>query len=305
MTNNFFRPQSPTVTIVIPVFNQEAYICKTIESVLSQTYKNIECIVVDDGCTDGSIEIAKSFGNKISILRQVNQGQAAALNAGWKAAKGEVLGYLSSDDLIDSNAISLLVKKLNEKQSPSVVFSEYRLIDSSGNFIKDVDILFEDYEDMLRTFTCPIGPGALFDRELFYKSGGWNIKLRQIPDFDFWIRIGSYSDFLKIPQKLSSFRVHANSQTFSISDVNKANESIEVAFSLVSSQVIDSSLALEFLASAYCFSSCLHLKSGRFSVGIKRYLQSLKYSPKISFSPETLKRILGSIFSRIKYRNGI
>ncbi|MEQ1665009.1 MAG: glycosyltransferase [Bdellovibrionales bacterium] len=299
----FSRPEFPSVSIVIPVYNQRKYIEKTLNSVLGQSYERLECIVVDDGSTDGSGDVARSFGDRVTVISQKNQGQATALNKGWSAASGEILGYLSSDDLIDSNAISLLVKKMSKISGPAVVFSGYRLIDSSDQVIKEVEIPFGGYEHMLRTFICPIGPGALFDRGLFDRSGGWDITLRQLPDFEFWLRVGQYAEFAKIADSLSSFRVHAGSQTFAISDFKKAEESIAVAKYLLASNTIPSKLAAQFTASAYCFSACLHLRSGRFFWGVKRFFSGVKADVATSLSPSTMRRLVGASISRIRYRN--
>lgn len=301
----FLRTEVPSVSIVIPVYNQRKYIEKTLASILRQSYEKLECIVVDDGSTDGSGDIARSFGDRVIVLSQKNQGQAAALNKGWRAASGEVLGYLSSDDLIDSDAIFRLIQKMMENPLPSVVFSGFRLIDSSDKVIKEVKIPFYGYEHMLRTFICPIGPGALFDRVLFDRSGGWNATLRQLPDFEFWLRIGPYAQFIKTPASLSSFRVHESSQTFAISDIKKSEESIAVAQALLLTNKIPAPLAKQFTAAAYCFSSCLHLRSGRLLLGIKRFFQGVSFDAATSLSPATVRRLAGACLSRMRYRNNV
>ncbi len=304
-SNEFSRSEMPSVSIVIPVYNQRQYIKEAIDSVLAQSYEKLECIVVDDGSTDGSGEVARGLGARVICISQENQGQAAALNNGWSVASGEVLGYLSADDLIDSSAISQLVGRMCKSSAPAVVFSGYRLIDSSGQFIKEVEIPFLGYEHMLRSFTCPIGPGALFDRVLFDRSGGWDPTLRQLPDFEFWLRVGQYAEFMRIAAPLSSFRVHASSQTFALSDFWKAEESVAVASKMLASHQMPSRLASQFIASAHCFSACLHLRSGRFSFGIRRFLSGIRADAATSLSPSTLRRLVGASVSRARYGGSI
>ena len=93
------------VSIIIPVYNGENYIREAIDSALSQTYKNIEIIVVNDGSKDNTDEICKSYGKKIKYIKKENGGVATALNTGIKAAKGQYIAWLSHDDLYKENRI--------------------------------------------------------------------------------------------------------------------------------------------------------------------------------------------------------
>jgi glycosyltransferase involved in cell wall biosynthesis len=289
----------PLVSIVIPVFNQEKFLRKTIESVLSQTYEEIECIVVDDGSTDHSLEIAHEYLDKIKCISQENSGQATALNNGWKISSGILIGYLSSDELLDSNAVEILVNEYIQHVNPVVVYGDYRLINNEGAYIKDVIFKFSDYKSMVRKFTCAIGPGALFPKEAFNIYGGFNKALRQIPDFDFWLRLGCHYPLVNVKKTLASFRVHANSQTYAVSDSTKADESLVVAMDLLGNY--PSPIDREFLSNAYILSSCLHMRSGRFIIGSNRLLRSLLIFPGNFFIPTVWIRVVSSCLSRFRY----
>src|SRR5262245_23175320 len=89
----------PRVSAIIPVFNGSRYLADAIESVLDQTHAAIDITVVDDGSTDESVAVAEWFGDRVRIIRQRNEGQAAALNAGLKSVTGEYVGFLDADDL--------------------------------------------------------------------------------------------------------------------------------------------------------------------------------------------------------------
>ena len=89
----------PLVSVIIPVYNREKYLAEAIESVLAQTYRPIEVIVVDDGSTDGSADIAKRFGSPVRYYFQPNSGAGAARNRGIAVARGSFLAFLDSDDL--------------------------------------------------------------------------------------------------------------------------------------------------------------------------------------------------------------
>src|ERR1700761_7775050 len=96
----------PLVSVIIPVFNSERYLAETVSSVLNQTYKNIELILVDDGSEDGSLALAHTFESEhVKIFHQPNNGASSARNKGLAQAKGEYIQYLDADDLLSANKI--------------------------------------------------------------------------------------------------------------------------------------------------------------------------------------------------------
>jgi len=103
--------QFPKVSIVMPSFNQVEFIERSILSVLSQTYPNVELIVIDGGSTDGSVEIIRQYKDRISFwISEPDRGQAHAINKGLAIAKGEWVGWQNSDDVYAENAINELIK---------------------------------------------------------------------------------------------------------------------------------------------------------------------------------------------------
>ena len=103
------------ISIIIPVYNTEKYLNKCVDSVLSQTYKNIELILVDDGSTDMSLSICMEYAekdNRVIVLSKINEGQAAARNLGLKYAKGDYIGFVDSDDWISPNMYEMLMSAM-------------------------------------------------------------------------------------------------------------------------------------------------------------------------------------------------
>src|SRR3954463_8415699 len=97
---------SPLVSIIIPCFNAERYVGDAIRSALAQTYDSIEVIVIDDGSTDGSLKVIKSFGDAVRIESQPNAGACAARNHGIDLARGEYVQFLDADDLLHPEKIA-------------------------------------------------------------------------------------------------------------------------------------------------------------------------------------------------------
>jgi len=125
--------------------------------------------------------------------------------------------------------------------------------------------------------------------------------LRQIPDFEYWLRLAGKATFLCHDKILASFRVHSNSQTHAVSDLKKAEESIVVARSLAGTadrEIFDHD---RFLASAHVFSACLHLRSGRIFTGIDRLIRAGLFSPSTLLNMYSAKRIISSCTSLLRY----
>nr|WP_305909921.1 glycosyltransferase [Methylomarinum sp. Ch1-1]MDP4522860.1 glycosyltransferase [Methylomarinum sp. Ch1-1] len=131
----------PLVTIVTPTYNQAEYLAETIESILAQTYPNIEYIVINDGSTDHTEEVLNLYRERVTCITQENMGQSATLNKGWTIAKGKFIGYLSSDDILYPDAISCLVDALKEAdlKKLGVFYGSFNIITQSGRIVKKIE----------------------------------------------------------------------------------------------------------------------------------------------------------------------
>ncbi|WP_260674162.1 glycosyltransferase family 2 protein [Comamonas aquatica] len=154
----------------MPAFNSEKYIKNSIESVLNQTYKNIELIVIDDGSSDKTIDIIEKFQlldkRLILIKNNSNLGVAKSRNIGVKNSKGRFIAFLDSDDLWDSKKLEIQIK-LMLTNNWSFTYTLYRMIDHKGNIIKNIKAPKKlNYADLLKT--CYIGClTAVYDTEVF------------------------------------------------------------------------------------------------------------------------------------------
>ena len=114
------------ISCIIPVFNGEVYLAEALESVLAQTYQPLEVIVVDDGSTDGTAEVAGHFRSRITYIRQSNQGSASAKNAGMNAARGEFYAFLDSDDIWDPEKLRRQIDHLQERPETDLCFTRFQ-----------------------------------------------------------------------------------------------------------------------------------------------------------------------------------
>jgi len=121
----------PTVSVVIPAYNAERYIGETLESVLAQTYRDFEVVVVDDGSTDGTREIVRGYGEPVRLVEQPNSGPAAARNRGVREARGEFIAFIDADDLWLPEKLALQVPLFDDEEV-GLVSCRVQLVDGSG-----------------------------------------------------------------------------------------------------------------------------------------------------------------------------
>lgn len=211
----------PLVSVIIPAYNAAAFLAKTLDSVLAQTYENVETIVVDDGSTDTTPQLLDSYRNRITILRQTNAGQAAARNNGARSAKGEFLAFLDSDDLWDSDKIARQVELLNRFPTALAVYCDHRTIDAEGNPRSSSAALAHPRPsgDILRSLLlgpCIVTPGlVLLRRHAFNASGGFDEAplMRGHEDYALWLRLATQGAFIYSPETLVSYRWHTQQAT--------------------------------------------------------------------------------------------
>lgn len=289
----------PRVTIVIPVYNGERYVRQAIASVLAQTYENIECIVVDDGSTDGTAPVLEEYKDSIKSIRQQNGGQSKALNVGWSESEGSLLGYLSADDILHPNAVAELVS-LAETEDEGIFFGRYEYIDENGQVFGRPRQKFSSFGEMLKKFYCPIGVGILFSRSLFERLGGWSSAYRQMPDLECWFRYGSNGRLLHTEKILGQFRVHGGSQTYQPSRPTAADEPVAIAQSIRLAGELAGHSA-RFASSAYMLSGCLHLRSGRPGTAMGRFATALRIRPLNALDLFQIRRTLGSVRGLVQF----
>lgn len=217
----------PLVSIVIPVFNGENYLKNAIDSSLFQIYKNIEVIVVDDGSTDSTESIIKSYGTKIKYFKKDNGGVATALNLGIKKAKGKYISWLSHDDEYFSDKVEKQIFCLNNLKDKNnvIVYSNF-LIRSNmtgslySNSIKtnntthlvEADIR---YEFLLSLFKSEInGCTLLIPKKAFEECGYFNEKLKTTQDYEAWLKFFKEGyRFVPVNENLVISRQHNNQDT--------------------------------------------------------------------------------------------
>ena len=198
----------PLVSIVTPAYNRASYLDETIQSVLSQDYPNIEHIVLDDGSTDNTREVLEKYTGRIIWETHPNMGETRTVNKGWSMAHGEIVAVVNSDDPLLPGAVSAAAAFLQTHPDILVAYPDWDFIDPDSNVTGHHQVPEYDYLHMLRRHHCSVGPGAFIRRQAFELAGMRDPEFRYVADFEYWLRLGLYGKFARIPKTLATFRVH-------------------------------------------------------------------------------------------------
>jgi len=300
---NYTRKEKPLVSIVIPAYNHGKYLNEAIESVLVQSYPNIELLVFDDGSVDNTSEILASYGDLFYWECHTNIGQSATLNKGWEIAKGGIVSYLSADDALEVEAVEVAVRCLIENENAILVYGDYLLIDAKSQVIKRVYAPEFDYSEMVANIVVQPGPGVFFWKDGFKEVGGWDVSLCQVPDYEYWLRLGLLGEFIRVPKSLAHYRVHEESQSYVEASIEKSEECIRVMEQYFkNNKVPDEIEALEAKAKsmAYLIAARFHLRAGRYKYTYTNIKRSWVLNVRSFFSMRWVQLLGNALVFRIK-----
>jgi glycosyltransferase involved in cell wall biosynthesis len=224
----------PKVSVVIPLYNQARFVADAIQSALSQTYRDLEIIVVDDGSTDNSREVAEGFGNHIRYIYQENQGLGGARNTGIRAARGEYIALLDADDCWMPAFLETMVALVEKHPNAAVFYCQAQCMDVNGRvtppFLGGPAVPpGKMYHTLLRANF--IIPSTVLARRSAIETAGWfDSGFRSCEDWDLWLRIlriEPKQDFIGSNACLVNYRLHASSLS---SNLAQMQQSVRLVF---------------------------------------------------------------------------
>jgi glycosyltransferase involved in cell wall biosynthesis len=212
--------QTPLISIITPSFNQASFIGEALESVRHQNNDNCEHIVIDGMSTDGTIELlrdqTRNPGQENMIwISERDSGQSEALNKGFRRARGEIIGWLNSDDRYRANCFDHVAQAFKDNPDVDIIYGDYLLVDEAGKMLKiRREIEFNAFI-LLYHRILYIPTTATFFRRRIFKEGNWlDEKLQYAMDLEFFIRLSERGyRFKHIPQLLADFRMQPYSKT--------------------------------------------------------------------------------------------
>ena len=207
MNNN----RNPKVSVVMSVYNGEKYLKEAIDSILNQTYKDFEFIIVNDGSTDESLEIIKSYNDpRIVLIRQENKGLATALNEGIKIAKGEYIARMDADDISEPERFKKEYKFMHVHDECVALGTNAIIIDENSNNLYTTDLHFnnEISTDYLMEKNPFFHGSMILKREVLLRIGGYNTQIKHFSEDDLlWIDLNKYGKMYILDDVLYKWRI--------------------------------------------------------------------------------------------------
>jgi glycosyltransferase involved in cell wall biosynthesis len=245
------------VTFLITTYNSERWIEECLNSVLNQTYKNLQILIIDDGSEDNTIDrIKKISDDRIELICKKHSGISKSLNSAIDKIKGEFVARLDSDDLCSLERISKQLKFLNDNKLYGIVGTNFILVNESGKLIdkirnpeKNVDII-----DQLPRRCCIWNGSVLMRREIIDRLNGYDERLTTGEDWGFFLRAIGLTKFYNIQEFLSTKRTHSSSISETRSALNATKEIlINYNNSLIENSKIKKSIAKAYFNIGYYY----------------------------------------------------
>lgn len=197
------------LSIIVPAYNARPFLADALECIPQQGYKPVEVIVVDDGSTDGTGDVATTFGGEVTCVRQDNQGAAAARNHGLRLARGEMIAFIDADDLWPQGTLKELATYLRNHPKTELVVGRVQYMRSAARV--NGKHQFEPYADPCLALNLG---AALFRREVFDRVGQFNEGLRSSEDIDWFMRAREHGTTMFFLDRVTLFyRRHDSNMT--------------------------------------------------------------------------------------------
>ncbi len=207
----------PLISVIVPTYNYAHFIGDCLESIFSQTYKDFEVIVVDDGSTDGTAEILQEYKEKIRYIYQENRGLPSARNTGIQSSHGKFLAFLDSDDLWLPYKLEEQIRILGDDADMGIIFSDASAFNERGvireSILKEEKICTGFCFERLFMGNYLVMPTVMIRKNCLEKSGIFDESLTAVEDYDLWLRISLFYKIGFVDKVLAMYRVHPSNMS--------------------------------------------------------------------------------------------
>ena len=222
------KDSSPFVTVYISNYNYARYLERAIQSVLNQTLQDFELIIIDDGSSDGSLEIIKGYETqeRIFVVLQQNKGLNVSNNVALKLARGKYIMRLDADDYLDPHALEVMVSTLERNPQLALVFPDYYLVDEQGNIIEQMRR--HNFEREVSLLDQPAhGACTMIRRDVLLAIGGYDETFSRQDGYDLWLNIINNYPVQNVNLPLFYYRKHGKSLTSNEAQILKTRSEIK------------------------------------------------------------------------------
>jgi len=295
---------APLVSIVIPCYNAQAYVGEAITSALEQTYPNKEVIVIDDGSTDGSLEVIRSFGDRIRWETGPNRGGCAARNRGIELARGELIQFLDADDLLHPDKLEKQVPK-SLREPNHIVFCDHFVQAMSAvpnRRLCSIEHQFLDPVILVLRHRTMATPAPLHRHAWLTEVGAFRVGLAASQEFDLHLRLAASGRvFSHLPEALFTVRRMTGSVSDDTGRVFSELVKVlpEVVTTLRQRGKLSDARRIEFAAYAV-YAGRMSIRHGRTSAGLRLLALAQELDPQTAHSAysrpsRALRRLFGHV----------
>ncbi|MCP5002593.1 MAG: glycosyltransferase [Planctomycetes bacterium] len=310
------KTKKPLVSVVIPTFNSGKFVVQAVKSVLEQSYRSLEVLVVDDGSTDNTKVLLSDFNDSIKYHYRENKGPSAARNFGIKMAKGEYVSFLDADDLWIPGKIEVQLDFFERYRDLGLLFSDVEEFDEDKILPKRFSYAVQSYGKdgasqvyfqeayvklLMNNFICT--STVMVRSESFKKAGFFDESLRIVEDRDMWLRIAAHFKIARLPLVLTKKRKHdsnisANPEIHISSQIKVLEKHLRLFPELVPSVLINKKLSQLYLSYGY-----IHLLKNRKRESRKMAIHSLSLATTIKAFELILLTFMGQSVIQFFRRN--
>ena len=278
---------NPTVSVIMAAYNHAGYIAQAITSVLSQSWHDLELIVIDDGSTDRTREVVAAFADPVRYIYQENQGQGGARNTGIAHARGEFVSFLDDDDLWLPGCLETVVAVLRSRPEVGALYASCQVIDGAGNRLPQIMSRVVEPGEMYATLV----EGGWFPplvvtvrKSVLDDVGPLDLSLRGTDDWELWLRVASKHVFVGISDVVALYRMHGGG--LSANTEHMLHDKIKAIAKHFGPEEGDPStwpaIRRRAYGGAYRLAGLAHLEARNTAEGQARLRQALLYYPEFA-----------------------
>lgn len=205
--------QIPKISVVVPSYNQGAFLAETLASIVYQDYESVELIVIDGGSSDNSLDVIREFDSHIDYwVSEPDSGQCGALIKGFAKASGDIFCWVCSDDQLLPGTLRRVAKEFRDNPEIELVYGDTEYLYPNGERVVKPRIGYH-YQTMLRAFNIIAQPSSFFSAAVYRRVGGLDESLHYAMDYDLFVRFGPTLRWRQLKESLSLYRLHKASKT--------------------------------------------------------------------------------------------
>lgn len=242
----------PRISVIIPSYNAVGSIAETIQSILNQDYSNFECIVIDGGSNDGTLDILKRYEGQVTWLSETDKGQSDAINKGLKLTSGDIVAYICADDIYEEDCFRKVADFFDRNPGVMWVYGKCEIMDENGSEIRRPVTWYKNFwqkrysYNKLLVMDFIAQPAVFWRKELVDEIGFFDVNEHLAMDYDYWLRVGARYDPGFIDAHLATFRVRPGSKS-SMGFSKQAKEALGISRKYANSAKRDFLVPLQYL----------------------------------------------------------